>query len=119
MAGQDYKKIGQEIVDKIGRDNIQSITHCATRLRVEVYDRQRIDDDEIEKIDEVKGVFFNAGQYQVILGTGIVDKVYKAIVEEDNTMEEKETDVDKVKEEHNTIKKGVRTLADVFVTIIP
>jgi len=119
MTERDYKKIGQEIIDHIGKDNIQSITHCATRLRIEVYDRKRIDDDAIERIDEVKGVFFNAGQYQVILGTGIVDKVYKAIIEDDNTMEDKQASVEEVKEEQNPIKKGVRTLADVFVTIIP
>ncbi|WP_198644155.1 glucose PTS transporter subunit EIIB [Staphylococcus equorum] len=71
-----YKKISQEIVNVIGEDNIDSATHCATRLRLSVTDRKKIDDEKIEEIDEVKGVFYTGGQYQIILGTGIVNNVY-------------------------------------------
>ncbi|MDN6254627.1 MAG: PTS transporter subunit EIIB, partial [Tetragenococcus koreensis] len=35
----DYKKIANEIVNVVGKENITSITHCATRLRLEVNDR--------------------------------------------------------------------------------
>ena len=52
------------------------ITHCATRLRLQVKDRKTIDDGQMEEVEEVKGVFYNAGQYQIILGFGIVNKVY-------------------------------------------
>lgn len=78
----NYKNIAVEIVNIIGKENIASATHCATRLRLQVKDRQKIDDDKIRNISEVKGVFFNAGQYQIILGTGIVNKVYQAFVNE-------------------------------------
>ena len=71
----NYKKIGESIVETVGLENIESITHCATRLRLEVSDRNQIDDKKIENIDQVKGVFFNSGQYQIILGTGVVNKV--------------------------------------------
>lgn len=42
-------------------------------------DRDIIDDKKMEKVDEVKGVFFTSGQYQIILGTGIVNKVYAEV----------------------------------------
>ncbi|HBF6909208.1 TPA: PTS transporter subunit EIIB, partial [Clostridioides difficile] len=71
-----YNKIANELIKIIGEDNIISITHCATRLRVMVKDREIINDKKVEKVDEVKGVFFTSGQYQIILGTGVVNKVY-------------------------------------------
>lgn len=67
------------LIKIIGEDNIISITHCATRLRVMVKDREIINDKKVEKVDEVKGVFFTSGQYQIILGTGIVNKVYAEV----------------------------------------
>ena len=115
----DYKKIGEDIVRVIGKDSIQSITHCATRLRLEVKDRDAIDDKEIEKIDQVKGLFFNAGQYQIILGTGTVNKVYESIVQGDKEIENRTADLEEVKKDGNPIKRGIRTLADIFIPIIP
>ena len=56
-----FKNIALEIVNTVGIDNIISATHCATRLRLQVKDRQRIDDERIRNISEVKGVFFNSG----------------------------------------------------------
>ena len=52
-----YKNIAIEIVNTIGKENISSATHCATRLRLQVKDRQKIDDEIIRNISEVKGVF--------------------------------------------------------------
>ena len=116
---KDYQRIGQEIVNVVGEENIISMTHCATRLRIEVKDREKIDDKKIEGIDEVKGVFFNAGQYQIILGTGIVNKVYDALMEADESLKHKETTLEEIKKEGNLIKRGIRTLADIFIPIIP
>ncbi len=115
----DYKKIGEDILAVVGEGNILSITHCATRLRLEVKDRMLIEDQEIEKIDQVKGVFFNAGQYQIILGTGIVNKVYESIIQNNSVFQDKVTNLEEIKKEGNPIKRGIRTLADIFIPIIP
>ena len=74
-----YLNIAEEVIKVVGKDNILSVTHCATRLRLIVKDHDLINDEEVEKIDEVKGVFYTSGQYQIILGTGIVNKVYAEI----------------------------------------
>ena len=60
---------------------------CATRLRVVVKDDKKIDVDQIEAMDLVKGTFNNGGQFQVILGTGIVDQVYREFVQVTNIQE--------------------------------
>lgn len=114
-----YNKIAREIIALIGEDNIISVTHCATRLRVMVKDRDLIGDKKMEKVDEVKGVFFTSGQYQIILGTGIVNKVYAEVENIGvKTLSKKEQD-EAVKNNEKGIKRMMRTLADIFVPIIP
>lgn len=114
-----YSKIAQEIIAVVGKDNILSATHCATRLRLIVKDREAINDNKVEKIDEVKGVFYTSGQYQIILGTGIVNKVYHEIEKLGlNTLSKQEQD-ELIKEQEKGVKKLMRILADIFVPIIP
>ncbi|HEH6772549.1 TPA: PTS transporter subunit EIIC, partial [Clostridioides difficile] len=114
-----YNKIANELIKIIGEDNIISITHCATRLRVMVKDREIINDKKVEKVDEVKGVFFTSGQYQIILGTGVVNKVYAEVEKMGlKTLSKKEQD-ELVKNNETGFKKVMRTLADIFVPIIP
>lgn len=84
-----------------------------------VKDRDLIDDKKMEKVDEVKGVFFTSGQYQIILGTGIVNKVYAEVENIGvKTLSKKEQD-EAVKNNEKGIKRMMRTLADIFVPIIP
>ena len=112
-----YKNIAVDIVNTIGKDNIASATHCATRLRLQVKDRQSIDDEKIRNISEVKGVFYHSGQYQIILGTGIVNKVYQAFMAE---FQVAEVSKDEMTRQHaGRLQRGIRNLSDVFVPIVP
>lgn len=117
MAKNDYQKVAKEIVQIVGEDNIESMTHCVTRLRLSVSDRTAIDDDKIEAIDLVKGVFYTGGQYQIILGTGIVNNVFEAIEEQYDFKEESKKEMEKKKQ--GVIQKAIRLIADVFIPIIP
>ncbi|HDA5412663.1 TPA: PTS glucose transporter subunit IIA, partial [Clostridioides difficile] len=84
-----------------------------------VKDREIINDKKVEKVNEVKGVFFTSGQYQIILGTGIVNKVYAEVEKMGlKTLSKKEQD-ELVKNNETGFKKVMRTLADIFVPIIP
>ena len=59
----DLKKVINEVVEHSGGvDNIRSVVHCATRLRIELNDEKKYDKDKLEDIEGVKGVFFNNGQ---------------------------------------------------------
>lgn len=117
----DYSKIGQEIVNLIGgSENIQSIAHCATRLRIVLKDDSKVQKAEIEALDGVKGAFFNSGQFQVIIGQGTVNKVYAAITGE-NEIQEVSTEEQKkqASEKLNPLQKAARVLSNIFVPIIP
>ncbi|HBF9337365.1 TPA: PTS glucose transporter subunit IIA, partial [Clostridioides difficile] len=84
-----------------------------------IKDRETINDKKVEKVNEVKGVFFTSGQYQIILGTGIVNKVYAEVEKMGlKTLSKKEQD-ELVKNNETGFKKVMRTLADIFVPIIP
>lgn len=73
------KEIAQALLPLVGgKENIVSVMHCATRLRIVITDKEKIQVKEVENLDKVKGSFFNAGQYQIIFGTGLVNRVYEA-----------------------------------------
>ena len=61
----DNKQIAKEVIDALGgRENVNSVAHCATRLRVMVKDENKINKEKAENIEKVQGAFFNSGQYQ-------------------------------------------------------
>lgn len=114
---KDYKNIAISLLNDIGADNIVSASHCATRLRIQVKDRNIIDDEKIQETDQVKGVFYNSGQYQIILGTGIVNKVYDEFVK---LTDADEVDSNEISDSNsNGLKRAIRNLSDVFVPIVP
>ena len=119
MEGKDYRKTAEEIIRIVGKDNIVSATHCATRLRLIVKDKEAIDVKKLEKLPLVKGTFFNAGQFQIILGTGIVNKVYEEIENLGlKTLSKKEQD-EAIKNQQKGVKRLMRILGDIFIPIIP
>lgn len=113
------KIVAEEILKHIGgKENIKSIEHCATRLRLILKDKTKLNEKAIENIDGVKGQFFAAAQYQIILGTGFVNKVYGVIVGESSDLANTSAKEDAYSE-MTILQKISRTLGDVFVPIIP
>lgn len=118
---EKYVKAAQEILDCVGGEtNIVSAAHCATRLRLVLKDDSLVNLDALEKIDLVKGNFNNGGQFQIILGTGIVNKVYAEFIKMANITEmTKEELKQQAAKKMNPVQKLLKTLADVFVPILP
>lgn len=100
-----------------GMENVRNAEHCATRLRLIVNDKSKIDGKAIENIEGVKGQFFAAAQYQIILGTGFVDKVFAEFVKGTNFSGV--SNKEEVYAQMSLVQKISRTLGDVFVPIIP
>lgn len=115
----DDERVAAEILTNIGgKENIRSVEHCATRLRLILKDKAKINETAIENIEGVKGQFFAAAQYQIILGTGFVDKVYNVITRDSETLAQsnnKET----AYADMTLLQKVSRILGDIFVPIIP
>lgn len=114
----DFNKIAQEIVLNIGgKDNISVLEHCATRLRIVVKDNSKVNTENLKNIKGIGGYFYQSGQHQIIIGTGKVNKVFN-IINSDGTIKS-----DGAKESAyanlNPIQKILRSLADVFIPLIP
>lgn len=115
------KEIAQALIPLVGgRENILSVMHCATRLRIVVSDKEKIQIKEVENLDKVKGSFFNAGQYQIIFGTGLVNRVYETVMNELGLRPEAAVDDKPAKPvTGNRFQRAIRMFSDVFVPIIP
>lgn len=76
-----YEQLAKEIVKNVGdKDNIASLTHCVTRLRFQLLDEGKANDDVLKKMDGVVTVMKSAGQYQVVIGNH-VGEVYADVCE--------------------------------------
>ncbi|MFC3914400.1 sucrose-specific PTS transporter subunit IIBC [Pseudaeromonas sharmana] len=103
-----------------GKQNIASAAHCATRLRLVLVDDQLVDKSAIEKIDGVKGCFSNAGQIQIIFGTGLVNKVYADFIAVAGISESSKGELTELAAQKlNPLQRVARLLSNIFVPIIP
>jgi PTS system sucrose-specific IIC component len=116
----ENKKIAEDVIKAVGgKENIQSVAHCATRLRIMVIDKEKINQEQVENISKVKGAFYNSGQYQIIFGTGTVNKIYEEVT---NLGLDTKSASDQKKEAVKSgtkFQRAIRTFGDVFVPIIP
>ena len=117
----EYRQTAEAIIAAVGgKENIAAATHCATRLRMVLKDENKIDKAAVDAIALAKGNFLTAGQFQIILGTGTVNKVTAELldltgVKQVSTQEAKDLGAAK----GNLVQRFVKTLSDIFVPIIP
>ena len=72
----NYNNIAKQIIQCVGgKENITGAMHCATRLRLNLIDENKVNEEALTDIDVVKGTFLAKGQYQIILGPGLVNLV--------------------------------------------
>lgn len=114
----NYNQLAKEIIEAVGgQDNIISAMHCATRLRLALKDESLVDEEKVTDVEGVKGTFQAKGQYQIILGPGLVNLVCQEVCSilglknEEQKVEEKQ--------EGNLLQRAVKLLSDIFVPIIP
>ena len=113
-------EIAKKVIEALGgRENVNSVAHCATRLRVMVKDEAKINKDAIENLEKVQGAFFNSGQYQIIFGTGTVNKMYDEVVALGLPTSSKDEMKEEAGKQGNWFQRAIRTFGDVFVPLLP
>ncbi|WP_202080495.1 PTS system trehalose-specific EIIBC component [Caldalkalibacillus salinus] len=117
----DIKQSTEQIIKAVGgKENISKATHCVTRLRFALVDEDQVDQEALEQVDAVKGAFSSNGQFQVVIGQGTVDKVYKALVEQTGIGASTKQDIkDEAEKKLNPLQRAIKTLADIFIPILP
>ena len=118
---QRYEKIAEELTQLAGgKDNIQGIAHCATRLRIVLKDNDLADLKAMEDVDLAKGVFVAGDQVQIIFGAGLVNDVYEVIADYNNMKNMSLSDLKTVaNQKMNPLQRVIKALSDVFVDIMP
>lgn len=102
----------QQIYDAVGGDdNIKSLTHCITRLRFQLKDWNKVDDNVVKKIPGVLGVNRQNGQYQIIIGNQVAD-YYDALVKIGNFSANGEVPADEGQDDLHQHKNWFDRFAD-------
>ncbi len=102
-----------------GKENIATVTHCATRMRFALKDSAKADVTNIESIKLVKGTFTQAGQFQVIIGNE-VSSFYNEFVSIAGLQEASKEDVkNAAKQNMSWLQRMIAHLADIFTPLIP
>lgn len=114
----DYKKTAEEILSGLGgKNNINDLSHCMTRIRVKLNDTSIADKEKISSAEGVITVVEKMGQFQVVIGnkvTKVYDEFIKLVPEKDISSSTIET-----KEKQSTINKILTAVAGIFTPTIP
>ncbi|WP_066504037.1 PTS transporter subunit EIIC [Abyssisolibacter fermentans] len=125
MANAKIKQMSQKILEKVGgKENVISVTHCATRLRLVIKDKEIVDKKVINKIDGVMGVVEQSGQLQMILGPGtaakVADEFGKLVGRKVGVEDEIKVRKEELKAKNSTpFKLFLRHISNIFIPLIP
>lgn len=115
-----FEKEAKQLLEAIGgKENVNAVTHCATRMRFVLADEKKANVKVIEDIPAVKGTFTNAGQFQVIIGNDvpIFYNDFTAVSGIEGVS--KEAAKSAAKSNQNAIQRVMTMLAEIFTPIIP
>lgn len=114
----DYKALAQDIIRLIGgTENIRQLTHCATRLRFEFYDKGKADAKKIEALQGVISVVEKGGQFQIIIGNE-VQSVFRAIKSEMKDTPHNDTP-ETGGEKPSIVNRIISVISTTFTPVIP
>lgn len=115
-----YRDDAEKLLEYVGgKKNIAAVTHCATRMRFVLNDQSKANEKAIEEIPSVKGMFTNAGQFQVIIGND-VSTFYNDFTDVSGIEGvSKEQSKAIAKNNQNIVQRAIATLAEIFTPLLP
>lgn len=115
-----YRDDAEKLLEYVGgKENIAAVTHCATRMRFVLNDQTKANEKAIEEIPSVKGMFTNAGQFQVIIGND-VSTFYNDFTDVSGIEGvSKEQSKAIAKNNQNIVQRAIATLAEIFTPLLP
>ena len=116
----DNKQLGDKIIELVGgEENVNSLVHCATRLRFKLDDSSKADDEALKELPDVLTVVEKGGQYQVVVGNK-VGKVYSEIMD-NHTIHSGESADKSTSDAKNTgiVAKVFEYISGTFSPLIP
>ena len=96
------------------------VAHCATRLRIVLDDDTKLNKEKLDEVELAKGAFMAGDQLQIIFGAGLVNEVYevfaKFVGKENMSLSDVKT---KTSDKQTPLQKGIKSISDVFIVIMP
>jgi len=112
-----YEGLAKDIVDKVGGvENINSLTHCITRLRFKLKDEEQADTEYLKNNEEIVTVMQSGGQYQVVIGNHVSD-VYDAVNKVAN-LNDDDTDTSHEKSTGSLLNRFIDLISGIFQPIL-
>ena len=114
MAKKNYDELAAKIMLNVGgKENVNALTHCATRLRFKVKDKEKVNVSRLNKLNGVIKVIEAGGQVQVVIGNHVTD-VYDVIAAANNMSKQVNAATDKSEEKQNFFNLFIDTVAGIF-----
>ncbi|MNW27248.1 PTS system beta-glucoside-specific EIIBCA component [compost metagenome] len=113
-----YDQLAQQIIQGVGgKENVNNLIHCATRLRFTLHDDQKANKEELQKLDQVLSVVQSGGQYQVVIGNAVSD-VYAAIIDRIGLQSQSKSDDETQKNSVGLFSKAVDLISSIFSPLL-
>lgn len=113
---KDYPKLASTILEKVGgKENVEFVMNCATRLRFTLKNMDLAKTEEIKNTKGVIDVIIQNGQYQVCIGPDVID-VFKELNKIGDFSQKKE---EEPKNDQKLIDKFFGVVSGIFTPIVP
>jgi PTS system beta-glucosides-specific IIC component len=111
-----YEQLAKDIIKNVGgKENVNSLTHCITRLRFKLKDETKANTEILKNMDGVVTVVRSGGQYQVVIGNHVTD-VFDDVVAIGGFQNGASEDV--TEEKMNIFNKFIDTVSGVFTPVL-
>lgn len=121
-TNMEHRQVAERILVAVGgEENLVAAAHCATRLRMVLRDTAIVDKQALEDDPDLKGTFETGGMFQIIVGPGDVNNVFREL--DDITTKIIAVSTEELKDVAsqggNWFTRAIKVLADIFVPLIP
>lgn len=111
---KDYDSFAKYIIKHVGgKDNIVDLAHCMTRLRIQLREEEKVEENEIRDHPNVIGTAHGGGRFQIIIGNS-VGNVYDAVIRQIGEKKGKK----KVPEQKDVVTRFIGTITEIITPIL-
>ena len=115
----DKREVVKLIIQNVGgKENINNVWHCMTRLRLDLKDNNKINQENINRLDGIMGSQLQSDQYQIVIGTNVKD-YYDLFSKEMELSNNTESQNDSKNSKKGIISRFMDIVSGVFGPIVP
>lgn len=115
MSKKNYKELATRILEFVGgKDNVNRVYHCQTRLRFTLADEEKAEIKALEQLDGVRKVMISSGVFQIVIGTDVAD-----VFEELEPLVGETKEAGEQEQKKGVVDTVVDFVSSIFMPVIP